>query len=96
MPDDGALTQITKAAFERTGHNANLEFIAWNRALKNVEEGKNDFVMGAYYNEERATTYYVSDPVYYIDFGLVTLESLGVNEIDGLKSVAPYIPLELT
>lgn len=90
MPDDGALTQITKAAFERTGHNANLEFIAWNRALKNVEEGKSDFVMGAYYNEERATTFYVSDPIYYLDFGLVALKSLGVSEIDGLESVAPY------
>ena len=90
MPDDGALTQITKAAFTRAGHNATVEFIAWNRALKNVEDGKNDFVMGAYFNEERAATYFVSDPVYYLDFGLVSLESLGVTEIDGLRSVEPY------
>ena len=90
MPDDGALTQITKAAFERAGHSATIEFIAWNRALKNVEEGKNDFVMGAYYNEDRATTYFVSDPVYYLDFGLVALDSLGISEMDGLRSVEPY------
>ena len=90
MPDDGALTQITKAAFERVGHSAELDFIAWNRALKNVEEGKNDFVMGAYYSEERAATFHISDPVYYIDFGLVALESLGFSEMDGLRSVEPY------
>lgn len=90
MPDGGALTQITKAAFERAGHSAEIEFIAWNRALKNVEEGKNDFVMGAYYNEERAAKYHISDPVYYLDFGLVALDNLGFSEMDGLRSIEPF------
>ena len=90
LSDGGALTVITKEAFKRAGHNANLSYIAWNRALKNVQEGKDDFVMGAYYNEERAATYLMSDPVYYLDMGLVALDSLGVNEIDGLKSLEPY------
>ena len=90
MPDGGALTQITKAAFERVGHSAELDFIAWNRALKNVEEGKNDFVMGAYYKEERTATFHISDPIYYVDLGLVALESLGFSEMDGLRSVEPY------
>jgi polar amino acid transport system substrate-binding protein len=90
MPDGGAMTQITKAAFQRTGHSAEISFIAWNRALKNVEEGKDDFVMGAYSNEERARTYFVSEPVYYLDFGLVALDSLGFAEMDGLRSIEPY------
>ena len=90
MPDGGAMTVITKAAFERGGHNADVSFIAWNRALKNVEEGKDDFVMGAYYNEERAKTYFVSDPVYEIEFGMIALDSLGVETMDGLRSLEPY------
>ncbi len=90
MPDGGALTQITKAAFERVGHSAELDFIAWSRALKNVEEGKNDFVMGAYYNDERAVTFHISDPIYYVDLGLVALKSLDFSEMDGLGSVEPY------
>lgn len=90
MPDGGALTAITKAAFERAGHNAEVNFIAWNRALKNVEDGKDDFVMGAYYNEERAATYYVSDMVYEIEFGMIALDTLGVERMDGLRSLEPF------
>ena len=90
MPDGGALTVIVKEAFRRTGHNAQIDFIPWSRALKNVKEGQSDFVMGAYFNEERAKTYVVSDPIYSIDLGLVALDSLGLSYIHTLRSIAPY------
>ena len=90
MPDGGAVTVIVKEAFRRTGHNAQIEFIPWSRALKNVKEGKNDFVMGAYYNDERAQTYFVSNPIYSIDLGLIALDSLGVSTINNLRELSSY------
>ncbi len=91
LEDGGALTVITKEAFNRTGHNAEINYIPWSRAMKNVEEGKDDFVMGAYINDERIATYHMSDPVYYLDFGLVALDTLGFDRMDGLRSLEPYI-----
>ena len=85
LDQGGALTVITKEAFRRTGHSAELNYIAWNRALKNVEEGKNDFVMGAYINPEREKTYIMSEPIYYLDFGLVALDTLGFARMNGLR-----------
>jgi hypothetical protein len=40
-------------AFKRVGHKATIKFLPWKRALTYVAEGKNDIVMGAYYNKER-------------------------------------------
>ena len=88
--DGGALTVITKEAFRRAGHEANLEFIAWNRALKNVEAGQDDFVMGAYYNSERAAIYWMSDPIYSIDMGLVALKDLGFNRMESLQDLTDF------
>ena len=46
--------------------------------------------MGAYYNEERATKFHVTEPIYYLNFGLVALDSLGFDTMDGLESLEPY------
>ena len=90
VEDGGALTVITKEAFRRAGHDADINFIAWNRALKNVEAGQDDFVMGAYYNSERAAIYWMSDPIYSIDMGLVALKDLGFNRMDTLQDLTDY------
>ena len=90
VEDGGALSVITKEAFRRAGHEANIDFIAWNRALKNVEAGQDDFVMGAYYNSERAAIYWMSDPIYSIDMGLVALKDLGFNSMDSLQDLTDF------
>lgn len=90
LEDGGPLTIITRLAFERGGHDAQFAFTAWNRAIKNVLEGKSDFVWGAYYNEERAKDYHMSDPVYYTDTGVIALNSLKFKTMDGLESLKPY------
>ena len=90
LENQGALSVITREAFKRGGHTTNIDFIAWNRAVKNVEEGKNDFVMGAYYNEERATKFHITEPIYYLNFGFVALDSLNFDTMDGLQSLQPY------
>lgn len=90
LEDGGALTVITKEAFRRKGHNADVQFIPWNRALKDVLEGKSDFVMGAYFNDERAETYIMSDPVYAVEVGMVALDTLDRSSYNTLQDLQGY------
>ena len=90
LKDGGALTVITKEAFRRAGHNANVNWIPWTRALKDVEEGKEDFVMGAYFNEDRNKTYIMSDPVYDVEVSLVGLESNGIKTYNSLQDLQQF------
>jgi polar amino acid transport system substrate-binding protein len=90
LKDGGALTVITKEAFRRAGHNAEISFIPWNRALKDVEEGKEDFVMGAYFNDERSKTYVFSDSVYDVEVSIVGLDDTGVTSYNSLDDLKQY------
>jgi polar amino acid transport system substrate-binding protein len=52
LPEKGLTTAIVKAAFKAAGHSSDVDFIPWARALKEVEEGKSDIVMGAYHSQD--------------------------------------------
>lgn len=90
LPEKGLTTAIVKAAFKAGGHTSDVEFIPWTRALKEVEEGKSDVVMGAYYNDERAEKYYFSDRIYSLDLGLIARPGLGVSKYESLRDLTPY------
>jgi len=90
MQDDGFITVIVKTAFQRSGHNATVNFVPWERALHYVENGKYDIVMGAYYTKERSKKYLYSDPFYDIDVGLVGYKSLGVTQYSKLEDLKQY------
>jgi polar amino acid transport system substrate-binding protein len=78
LPEKGLTTALVKAAFKAGGHSSQVDFIPWARALKEVEEGKLDVVMGAYFNEERAQKYHYSDRIYSLDLGLIARPGLDV------------------
>ncbi|MEM7291981.1 MAG: transporter substrate-binding domain-containing protein [Pseudomonadota bacterium] len=88
--DDGVITDVVREAFRRGGHNASVEYIPWTRALKTVEAGEHDIVMGAYYNDERAKTYHMSDPFYSVLLGLVSRRDLGITRYNTLEDLRPY------
>ncbi|MFT5112058.1 MAG: polar amino acid transport system substrate-binding protein [Parasphingorhabdus sp.] len=90
LEDGGALTVITREAFKRKGHSANVNFIPWNRALKDVVDGKEDFVMGAYYNQDRAKAYIMSDPIYAVEVVLVALDTISSKTYKGLDDLRPF------
>ena len=81
---------IVKAAFKAGGHSASVDFIPWARALKEVEEGKSDIVMGAYHSKEREEKYIFSDPIYFLELGLIARPGLDVNKYESLRDLAPY------
>jgi polar amino acid transport system substrate-binding protein len=86
----GVYTEIVKTAFKRVGHTASVRFLPWKRALKYVEEGKNDIVMGAYFNEERNKIYIYSDSCMTLHTGLVAHKSLGITSYKTLKDLKSY------
>ena len=90
LPEEGLTTAIVKAAFRAGGHVSEVDFIPWTRALKEVEEGKADIVMGAYHNKEREQTYIFSDPIYFLQLGLIARPGLGLTRYDSLRELAPY------
>ncbi|WP_028863815.1 substrate-binding periplasmic protein [Psychromonas aquimarina] len=90
MPDNGVITVIVKAAFQRSSIDSSVKFIPWKRALKEVENGISDVLMGAYYTNERNRTYLYSDPIYDIRVGLVALKSLGLEHYTKLQDLIPY------
>ena len=90
LPEQGLTTAIVKAAFKAGGHSSEVEFIPWERALKEVEAGKSDVVMGAYHNQEQEQSYIFSDPIYFLHLGLIARPGLGVTEYETLRDLAPY------
>ena len=90
LPEKGLTTAIVKAAFKAVGHTSDVDFIPWARALKEVEEGKADVVMGAYHNKEREEIYHFSDAIYFLELGLIARPGLGVSKYQSLRDLTPY------
>lgn len=57
----GFTSEIVTKAFERAGYTVQIDFMPWARVLKVVERGRYDAAYPAYYSEERAQTYLMSE-----------------------------------
>jgi len=90
LESGGVITELVQAAFLRVGHESSLNWYPWVRALKRVEYGAADVVMGAYYSKERAKIFNYSEPFFSIDVGFIALKSLGIEKFEGLKSLKDY------
>ena len=90
LPEQGLTTAIVKAAFKAEGHSSVVDFIPWARALREVEAGNSDVVMGAYHNKEREQAYIFSEPIYFLQLGLIARPGLGVSEYKTLRNLASY------
>lgn len=91
LKEGGVITKLATAAFKRAGFNTTISFIPWARALKQVEDGDSDVLLGAYYNKERATTYIPSEGFYAIETALIAHKSLGITKWENLEDLTPYI-----
>ena len=59
----GHLVEITRAAFNKAGHDTTFHFVPWARALAGAISGRYDVLMAAYYSEERARKLAYSEPI---------------------------------
>lgn len=42
LEDNGFMTEIVRAALDRGGYEATIDFLPWKRALASAQEGKHD------------------------------------------------------
>ncbi|MDX1610545.1 MAG: transporter substrate-binding domain-containing protein [Halofilum sp. (in: g-proteobacteria)] len=90
LPRNGFFTELVREAFERGGHTVNVEFMPWARAMLEVKQGDREVLLGAYYSDERAETYWASEPIYTAEVGLVTLTDVGLESFSSLRELAGY------
>lgn len=86
----GFFTAITNAAFEEAGYEVENEFMPWPRAMKDTREGVRDVLQGAYYSDDRAEDYYVSDVVYEAEVGIVAAADLDITSFDDMRDLEDY------
>lgn len=90
LESGGVVAELVQAAFLRGGHESSLNWYPWVRALRMVEYGAADVVMGAYYSKERAEIFNYSEPFFSIDVGFIALKSLGIEKYESLRSLESY------
>ncbi|MFV1874016.1 MAG: substrate-binding periplasmic protein [Oleiphilus sp.] len=64
IPEKGFFSAITREAFNRAGYDIKIEFQPWKRALETTIKGDYDGLLGAYFNEARASKLHYSDVVF--------------------------------
>lgn len=90
LPRNGFFTELVREAFERGGHTVNVEFMPWARAMLEVKQGDREVLLGAYYSDERAETYYASESIYTAEVGLVSHRRVGIESFSSLRELTDY------
>ena len=87
LPKDGPVTEIVIEAFKRAGHNASVEYLPWDRALRKVRDTGADIVLGAYYTEPRAKEFTYSSPILMVDVGLIAGAHIDIIRYSSLRDL---------
>jgi len=87
--EGGFLIEITKAAFAKVGHQVNITYLPWARAVFVTMNGQAEALLGAYYSDERAQKMLYSDVLARSDMLLFAMKDSGIvfSKLDDLK---PY------
>lgn len=90
LKDQGPLAAITRAALKVRGHDVNILFMPWKRALKEVEYGRFDMVLGAFDTQVRRKQFFYTEQIFSVDEYIIGLESKGINSFHSLKDLRDY------
>lgn len=63
LPGGGIVTEITQRALDLAGYDSTVDYLPWQQAQEDALDGKYDAILPAYYSEERAQLYWISEPV---------------------------------
>ncbi len=72
LPDFGFTSELIASAFEMAGYPTEFRFYPWKRAMRLTMNGKCDALYSAYYSEDRAATYAISEPYIHSNVYLAT------------------------
>jgi len=62
-PKGGFLVEVARQAFAHSGHDIEVKFHPWARAMKEAETGRFDGLLSAFYNNERGKLFHFSAPL---------------------------------
>ncbi len=77
LPGYGFTSEIIAKALENVGHKATFKFLPWKRVMYTVKAGKYDAAYSAYYSDERAKNFALTEP--YANSKLVLISKKGKN-----------------
>ncbi|NVK17796.1 MAG: transporter substrate-binding domain-containing protein [Methylocystaceae bacterium] len=90
-PKGGFLVEVARKAFAHQGHDIEIEFHPWARAMKEAETGRYDGLLSAYYNEDRGKVFHFSAPLNTTQMVFVGLRNrFDTNHYETLDDLKPY------
>ncbi|MGF1529491.1 MAG: substrate-binding periplasmic protein [Candidatus Competibacterales bacterium] len=90
LEEQGFFSALVRAAFAEVQRDIDIEFVPWQRALRMVETAQRDLALGAYFTEERAETFYYSDPIYYVEIGLIARADVDLASFQSMDDLRSY------
>ncbi|MCZ2721479.1 transporter substrate-binding domain-containing protein [Marinomonas sp. 15G1-11] len=87
---NGFVTAIVQESLAASGYDSEIEFTEWNTALKTVEAGTKDAIVGGYFSEERQKVYNYSIPIYTVLSGLVKTKNLDLDLFTSFDQLNSY------
>lgn len=91
LRNDGVISALARAAFNEAGHDMEVTFLPWRRALAKGRVGAYDAVLAAYKTPEREEDFYFSEPFYAIEIGLMAHAHLGLPRFSPLEELDSYL-----
>lgn len=78
LPHNGALAEVTDAAFRRAGITPDFICVPWIRALRIMQRDEADALLAVYRSQKNAESYYLSESLLAVDSVFVRLSSLDI------------------
>lgn len=85
MKNQGFTAEIIREAFKRSGYEVKMSFLPWKRAIFEAEKGKFDGVFSAYFSDERAQKFTISEPYISSPVMLCVRNDFGKNNYTSLR-----------
>lgn len=90
LPNKGAIFEIVNHSFTKAGYTTKAQLLPWSRATKKVADGEIDILISMYYTDQRTETYAFSEPLAYVNVGLISHTNLGISEFKSMRDLRPY------
>jgi polar amino acid transport system substrate-binding protein len=90
LPQGGPVTELTVAALRRAGHEVEVRFLPWARALRLGQQGEVDGLVGVWHSPEREAAFLFSKPVVSNRIVLCRKGKRGPARFTGFAALRPY------
>ena len=89
LENNGFMSEIIVTAFNRSGHDIDIQFLPWKRALEGTKAGKHDGLFTVWYRKEREEWFVFSNPLPANELGFYRRkdQDISFTSFDNLK---PY------